>query len=222
MTITEARHAMAALSPTTRPAAGSTAAHGEPMRLVDAMSRFEPTWVEAVAVVQAVCARLLPGEAAPALDTITIAPSGAVSFPPAGIADDITTVAAMGRLLNGILRTGDCPMPVWEATERARRAPAAVGTARNFGAALTCFPAAQGAQELRKYFEAAQRLAPLTARPATASFSATGLTVRAVCVLLMVAMGGIGAGMSVGALVAAKALGARPVPMMMATHQAGR
>ena len=190
------------------------------MRLVDAIKRVEPTWVEAIAVVQAVCDQLAPGDAAPALDAIMISASGTVSFPPAGTADDISTVKAAGRLLSGILRTGDCPMPVWEATERARRSPSAVGTARAFGAALTCFPAAQGAHELQQYFVAARRLAPPTARPATAPFSFAGLTARAGLVLLLVAMGGIGAGVSVGTLVAARTLDT-PAPsiVIMAANQ---
>ncbi len=224
MTITEATHAIATLSRTERAPERVTALSGESMRLVDAIKRVEPTWVEAVAVVQAVCAQLAPGEAAPALDAIMISQSGTVSFPPAGSADDLSTVKAVGRLLSGILRTGDCPMPVWEATERARRSPSAVGTARAFGAALTCFPAAQGAHELQQYFLASRKLAPPTARPATAPFSFAGLSARAGLVLLLVAMGGIGAGVSVGTLVATKTLGtpAPSVVIMAANHAVRR
>lgn len=220
MTLTEATHALARQARTAPPPARPTGASAEPMRLVDAIARVEPTWVEAVAVVQAVCARLLPGEAVPALETIIISPAGAVSFPPAGASDDITAVKAIGGLLGGILSSGDCPMPVWDATERARRAPATIGTARSFGAALTCVLESQGPRELQQYAEAARRVGPRSARAATAPFHATGLTARAVVVLLMVAMGGVGAGISVGALVAARTLGPRPAPLVvLATNQ---
>ena len=52
------------------------------MRLMDAIGRVEPTWVEAVAVVQAVCAQIGPGQAPPDLGGIMLSKSGAVSFPP--------------------------------------------------------------------------------------------------------------------------------------------
>lgn len=220
MTITEATHAMAVQS-RPMPVPEAAGPGGGTMRLVDVIARVEPTWVEAVAVVQAVCAQLAPGEAAPALDAIRVSVHGEVSFAPTGPADDITTVKAVGRLLTGILRTGDCPMPVWEASERARRTPAAVGSARAFGAALTCFPAAQGAHELAQFVQSARTLAPPTARPATASFSAASLTARAGLLLLIVAMGGIGAGVSVGALVATRTLGV-PVPPSVTLADARR
>jgi hypothetical protein len=217
MTITEATHALAVRSrPLPAPEAAGLA--GGTMRLVDVIARVEPTWVEAVAVVQAVCAQLAPGEAAPALDAIRVSLNGEVSFAPTGPADDITAVKAVGRLLTGILRTGDCPMPVWEASERARRTPAAVGSARAFGAALTCFPAAQGAHELAQFVQSARTMAPPTARPATASFSAASLTARAGLLVLIVAMSGIGAGVSVGALLATKTLGAPVAPLVALTE----
>lgn len=226
MTIHDATHALAALSRKERLEERSTATTVEPsMRLVAAIARVEPTWVEAVAVVQAICAQLGPGQAAPPLDTIMISQAGTVSFPPAGTAEDVTTVKALGRLLNGILRTGDCPMPVWEATECARRSPGIIGNARAFGAELTCFPAAQGPRELQLYFQAARRLPPATARPATASFSAGGLTVRAGVLILAAALSGIGAGVSVGALVARKTVLAAPAaagPTLAARAERGR
>ena len=80
-----------------------------------------------------------------------------------GAADDTTTVRAIGNLLSGILRTGDCPLPVWEASERARRSPASVGTPRAFGAAITCFPATQSPRELQQY---PRRLSESRAPPA--------------------------------------------------------
>ncbi len=215
MTIAEATHAMVLQARPPRASGAAAGTAGHVMRLVDVIARVEPTWVEAVAVVQAVCAQLAPGEAAPALDAIRVSTAGQVSFPAAGPADDISTVKAVGRLLTGILRTGDCPMPVWEASERARRTPAAVGSARAFGAALTCFPAAQGPHELALYVQSARTVAPPTARPATASFSAASLTARAGLVVLIVAMGGIGAGVSVGALVATKTLGAAAPPRVV-------
>ncbi|MCC6991509.1 MAG: hypothetical protein IT181_21085 [Acidobacteria bacterium] len=214
MTITEATHALAVQPRQRRMAEVASGLSGDGMRLVDVMARVEPTWVEAVAVVQAVCAQLAPGEAAPALDAIRVSLNGDVSFPLTGPADDISTVKAVGRLLTGILRTGDCPMPVWEASERARRTPAAVGSARAVGAALTCFPAAQGPHELAQFVQSACTMAPPTARPATASFSSASLTARAGLLVLMVAMGGIGAGVSVGTLLATKTLGVPRAPLV--------
>ncbi|MEZ5290417.1 MAG: hypothetical protein R2745_04995 [Vicinamibacterales bacterium] len=198
MTISEATHAMATLHQQ-RPESAAP-----PMRIVDAISRVEPTWVEAVAVVQAVCAQLEPGQAAPPLDTIMITSGGEVSFPPAGSADAVSTVGAAGKLLAGILRTGDCPMPLWEAMEAARRSPKRVGSARAFGRSLTCFPAAQGPHELAQYYQAARRLAPLSARPATAPFALSGLTARAIGVLLLVSLCGVAAGIGMGVVVATR------------------
>ena len=110
------------------------------MRLVDAIGRVEPSWVEAVAVVQAVCARLEPGQAPPALDDILVSKAGRVSFPPPGRAVADRAVGAAGQLLTAILGQGVCPMPVWDATELARRSPHTFGSVRAFGASLTCLP----------------------------------------------------------------------------------
>jgi hypothetical protein len=175
------------------------------MRLVDAITRVEPTWVEAVAVVQAVCAQLDQGQAAPPLDALMISASGTVSFPPAGPGDDVTAIAGVGQLLAAVLRTGDCPMPLWESMELARRSPRSAGTARGFGSSLTCFPPAQGRTELAKYFEAARRLAPLSERPATAPFSLSGLTLRASVIALVVALCGVGTGVTMGVVLASRA-----------------
>jgi len=221
MTISDATHALARRTLSRRTPDRADGESSEGLRLADAMDRLEPTWVEAVAVVQSVCAQLGPGETPPALDAILISPSGAVSFPPAGVCDDISAVKGVGRLLSGILRKEGCPMQVWEATERAQRAPAVVGSARAFGAALTCLPAAQGPRELQQYAQSARELAPLTARSAATSFGLAGLTARAGFLLLMVAMGGIGAGVSVGALVATKTLGTSVAPVI-ALADAGR
>lgn len=212
MTISDATHALAA--PRRREAPSVVRQAGGYVRLVDAIARVEPTWVEAVAVVQAVCAALPACREVPALDTLLIGPDGQVSYPPTETADDVRAVTGAGRLLSAILRTGDCPMPVWEATERARRSPARVGSARAFGASLTCFPAAQGPTELARYHEAARKAAVPTARPATASFAMASLPARAGMVLLAVLMAGIGAGVSVGAFVAARTSPAPPPSMV--------
>lgn len=173
----------------------------ETMRLVDVISRVEPTWVEAVAVVQAVCAQLEPGQTPPPVADIMLSTAGAVSFGSTGPGEGEAAVTAAGRLLTAILRQGDCPMPVWEATELARRSPGEFGTAKAFGASLTCFPAHQGPQELAAYVESSRRLVLNPARPATAVFG-PGLTARALAVVMVVTVGGIGTGMSVGALLA--------------------
>lgn len=203
MTISDATHALASLHQQTgRAEDGGPAEDTALMRLVDAISRVEPTWVEAVAVVQAIAAELEDGRALPALDDIMISASGVVSFPPTAPASDAVAVKAAGRLIQNILRTGDCPMPLWESMELARRTPEALGTVRAFGASLTCFPAAQGPGELGKYYQAARKVVGRSARPATASFSLAGLTARAGVVALIVALAGIGAGVGVGTVVA--------------------
>lgn len=207
MTITEATHALATLPKQKAPAPREVA--GSPMRLIDAISRVEPTWVEAVAVVQAVCAQLAPGQAAPPLDAIMISASGTVSFPPMGHDDDPSVVKAAGRLLSAVLRSGDCPMPVWESMELARRSPQSAGSAQAFGRSLTCFPASQGPVELAKYYLAARQVVQ-TARPATAPFSLSGLTLRAGVAVLLVSLCGVGTGMAMGILVASRAQ--RPAP----------
>lgn len=217
MTISDATHALARTKRTAvleRPA--------ERLRLVDAMTRVEPTWVEAVAVVQAVCAQVPEGHALPALEAIVLESGGRLSFAPTGAADDSAAVGAAGRLLSTILRTGDCPMPLWEAMERARRAPGRFRTARAFGASLRCFPAAQGPQELARYYDATRRAATPTARPATASFSTAALTVRAGLLLAAVLLGGIGTGVSVGAYVATRVVVPAPAPPQMAALSLSR
>lgn len=203
MTISDATHALASLHQQQGDVAHGVALEATaPMRLVDAISRVEPTWVEAVAVVQAIAAQLGDGRAMPALDDIMVTASGTVSFTPTAPADDASAVRAAGRLLQQILRSGDCPMPLWESMELARRTPGVAGTVRGFGASLTCFPPAQGPIELAKYFHASRKVVGRSARPATASFSLAGLTARAGVVALAVALAGIGAGMGVGTLVA--------------------
>lgn len=167
---------------------------GEAMPLIDLMARVEPTWVEAVAVVQAVCAQLAPAQAPPALSAIMVSTAGTVSFGPTPAGEAEAAVRAAGRLLTAILRQGDCPMPVWEATELARRSPGSFGTARAFGASLTCFPAHQGPQELAAYIESSRRVIVNPARPATAEFG-TDLTARALALLVFVALSGSGAGL---------------------------
>lgn len=174
------------------------------MRLVDAIGRVEPTWVEAVAVVQAICARLEPGQAPPALHDIMLSKAGRVSFPPPGRAAADRAVDAAGQLLTAILGQGVCPMPVWDATELARRSPMTFGSARAFGASLTSVPAHQGPQELAAYFESSLRAHTPTSPVPPSGFALRGLTTRALLVLLAVTLCGVGAGISVGALLAAR------------------
>lgn len=221
MTITEATHALARRARFLRaggrgaaPTAGVVAAPlagRDTIRLVDAMARVEPSWVEAVAVVQAVCAQLGAGEAMPALDAISISATGAVTFAPTSAAADVTAVRAAGGLLTAILRSGVCPMPLWDATNRAAQAPASYGTARAFGATLTLVPEGQGAKDLQSYALSAG-LRPRTAA-AWADGGQTGLGAFVAArglVLLLVALCGIGAGLSVGAFVVSRALALAP------------
>ncbi len=175
------------------------------MRLIDAIGRVEPTWVEAVAVVQGVCAQLEPGQAPPDLGDIMLSATGTVSFPPTGAADRDAAVRALGNLLTALLNQGGCPMPVWEASECAHRAPNTFGSARAFGASLTCLPAHQGPQELAAYVQSSRQLAKRLAHPTTAVFGLPGLTARTLMVILAVTFGGVGAGVSVGAAIVARA-----------------
>lgn len=192
MTITEATHALARRVTSRRPAEQATVTesarpvdrvrasdHVRPaertsIRLADAMLRVEPSWVEAVAVVQAVCAQLAPGCAAPTLDVLVIEGNGTVSFPETAAADDHAAVRGAGHLLNAVLRTAGCPMPVWDATERALRAPDAYGSARTFGAMLTAVSAADGARELQQYFQVAVMPHVSSARASLAGFGGSG------------------------------------------------
>ncbi len=151
-------------------ASHASAAAADTERLVDLMTRVEPTWVEAVAVVQAVCAQLEPEQAPPPIADIEVSAAGVVSFAPGGLGESHAAVRAAGRLLSAVLRQADCPMPVWEATELARRSPDTFASARAFGESLTCFPAAQGPQELAAYVQSSRQLILNPARPATAMF----------------------------------------------------
>lgn len=187
MTLTEATHALARrfapgpsrpaiarerLAPAPAAERVRPVARG-PIRLPDAMQRVEPSWVEAVAIVQAVCAQLPPGQAAPTIDSLVIAANGAVTFPPTAAADDHAAVRGAGQLLNAVLRAAGCPMPVWDATERALRTPATFGSAAAFGVALTSVPADDGVRELQRYYEAVVRPPSTSARAALAAFGAS-------------------------------------------------
>jgi hypothetical protein len=132
---------------------------GGSILLTDAMRCVEPTWTEGVAVVQAVCAQLEPGETPPAIGDIVLSRSGAVSFPLGGIVDVDVAIQAVGRLLTGFLRAGGGPLAAWEATELSRHAPMSFGSVQGFGAALTCFPTA--------YFQQSRDLVPSRSRAAT-------------------------------------------------------
>lgn len=147
-----------------------------PIRLADAMRRVEPGWVEAVAIVQAVCAQLAPAQAAPTVDSVTIGANGAVMFPATGAADDRAAVRGAGQLLNAVLRTAGCPMAVWDVTERAIRTPDTFGSAAAFGASLTSVPAADGVRDLQHYYEAAVRPHSGSSRAALTAFDAAGET----------------------------------------------
>lgn len=133
-------------------------------RLIDAMHYVEPTWIEGIAVVQAVCAQLDPGETPPAIGDIVLSASGTVSFPLGGIVMADVAIQAVGRLLTGFLRAGGCPLSVWEASERADRSPMSFGSVRGFGAALTILPAHRGPEQLAALVRQLRDLAPGTPR----------------------------------------------------------
>lgn len=221
MTITEATHALARKARFVRsggrsgaPTAGTAAlpsAGRDTIRLVDAMARVEPSWVEAVAVVQAVCAQLGAGEAVPALDAISISAAGAVTFAPTSAAPDLAAVRGAGGLLTTILRAGVCPMPLWDATNRAAQAPASFGTARAFGATLSLMPDGQGVKDLQAYVLSAGLRPPTsTAQPGIHGAGLASFVAGRGLMLLLVALCGIGAGLSVGAFVVSRALAVAP------------
>ena len=109
MTISDATHALAAQA---RQKARVDALSRRPdghARFIDLAARLEPGWVEAVAVLQAVCAQMRPGQAAPTLDTIRVSASGEVSFMAVAGADEATAVRGVGRLLAEILPRGIAP-----------------------------------------------------------------------------------------------------------------
>jgi len=217
MTITEATHALARRA---RHAAAEPirAFAARPMLFVDAMRRVEPTWVEAVAVVQAVCAQLTPGQAAPALPVLMLEPSGAVTFPAAIAGDDLGAVRSLGQLLLTTLKGSVCPMQVWEAVERATYQPESFGSPRAFGAALTDLTSTvHGSRDLRAYYAAVTSADGTDAREGLSAFARAGVAGRSVAVILLVVATGIGTGMSMGALLVTTAL---PAPSAMARADA--
>ena len=157
------RDAVAAAGPSFRELRAARDKGGS-MRLLDAMRCVAPTWIEGVAVVQAVCAQLSLGETPPAIGDIVLLRSGAVSFPLGGMVDADVAIQAVGRLLAAFLRACGGPLALWDATDVARQAPMSFRTVHGFGAALTCLPTQRGAQDLAAYFRLAQALAPITAR----------------------------------------------------------
>ncbi len=137
---------------------------GASMRLKDAMRRVEPTWIEGVAVVQAVCAQLEHGETPPAIGDIVVSEAGAVSFPLGGMSDADVAIQAVGRLLTGFLHAGGGPLSAWEAVELSLHSPMFFGSVRGFGTALNCFPAHRGPRELAAYFKQSRDLGPARTR----------------------------------------------------------
>lgn len=196
MTITEATHALARARRTVEPEPTET----RPIRLTDAMRRVEPSWVEAVAIVQSVCSQLPSDRAMPALEALMLGPDGAITFAETVPGDGASAVRAAGRLLTTILGGGECPLLIWDATERASLAPERIGTAQAFGALLTCVAAGQPRRELARYYDTSFRHA--SGRGASAAgVRAFELTARAGMWLMAVLIGGAGVGISVGACV---------------------
>lgn len=148
----------------------------EGVRLLDACARLAPSWMEAVAIVRAVCAQLEPGEMPPAVGDIVLGPRGEVAFPLAGIADADVAIQAMARLLSRLLGEHGCPLQVWDANERAQRDPMAFGSARGFGEALTCVPDHRVPKCLAAYLRHV-KAAPATA-PSRRPARGVGLTAR--------------------------------------------
>ena len=145
---------------------------GNCVRLGDAIRQLEPSWVEAVAIVQGVSALLERGEMAPAIGDVVLAATGEISIPPGGIADEDVAIQAMARMLARTLGQNGRPLEVWEAVERAQVAPMTFGSARGFGASLTCVPSHMGRPTVAAYVRNARRApAPPPHRTAATSVS---------------------------------------------------
>lgn len=121
----------------------AVAAGPGPVRLVDGMHLVEPTWVEAVSIVKAVCVQLAWRQMPPAIGDVVVTSSGRVSFPPGGIADEDVSIQAMARLLGQLLGRGLCPLQVWTAIDRATEAPMLFRTVHGFGDFLSCLPSVE-------------------------------------------------------------------------------
>lgn len=127
------------------------------IRLVDGLRTIEPTWAEAVAVVQAVCAGLEPRRTPPAIGDIRISASGQVTFPPGGIVDDDVAIQLTARLLARLAQGCVRPLEVCDAIARADYAPMSYRTASGFGASLTCVRRDCGARYLAAYVREVHR-----------------------------------------------------------------
>lgn len=207
MTITEATHALARRSRSATAVEPARPGALKPVLFVEAMRHVEPTWVEAVAVVQSVCAQLSAGQAAPTLQVLTLTPSGAVTFPAPSAGDDLAAVRSLGQLLRATVQGGVCPMQVWDAIERATCQPVSFGSVRAFGAALTGLTAVeQSTQDLCEYYAAAASVGGAPAREALSVFERAGVAGRSVAVAVLVVAGGVGTGISTGALLVARTL----------------
>jgi hypothetical protein len=104
--------------------------------LLDAMRVNPPSFIEAVLIVQGVCAALGSTQMPPTIGDLVLTNGGEVRFPPGGVADHRQAATALCRLLDQLVGTQACPMGVWTVRDAARqggrpfRTPAGVAAAR--------------------------------------------------------------------------------------------
>lgn len=118
---------------------------------MDAILTVAPSWAEAVAIVQAVCAQLEPGRMPPAVGDLHIHPGGGVWFPPGGLIDEDVAIQLTARLLGRLVGGQSRPFELDDVIELAHLAPMTFASVRGFGASLTCVPADRGALLLAAY-----------------------------------------------------------------------
>lgn len=153
------------------------------VRLAEALQAVEPTWAEAVAIVQAVCARLEPERTPPAIGDIRISARGQVTFAPGGLVDRDVAIQLTARLLARLAGGDHCPFEVSESIERAALAPMSFGSTRGFGDALTCIPRERAVQCLASYVRRVQRVLSTPNRPPPRHVAPRGIRTMALDLL---------------------------------------
>lgn len=109
--------------------------HGA-IKLGHAVDVNPPSWIEAVVLVQRVCARLGRGQMPPMIGDLTITFDGDVRFAPGGVADHREVIDGLCRLLERLIGSQSYPMNVWLVLERARATPRAFAGPDDLGAAF--------------------------------------------------------------------------------------
>lgn len=106
------------------------------IKLGHAVEVNPPSWIEAVVLVQRVCARLGRSQMPPMIGDLTITFDGDVRFAPGGVADHREIIDGLCRLLERLIGSQSYPMNVWLVLERARATPRAFAGPDDLGAAF--------------------------------------------------------------------------------------